>query len=116
MRNPRNARNILCASVLAAIGTLSGELAAQDTSSGIRGRLVDGSGSPLANATVVVQDSRTGATRTLESNNTGTFYATNLPVGGPYIVTINNSKTVTIDSIQLGDVQEKVTPAASSLG
>jgi hypothetical protein len=104
MRNPRNARNILCASVLAAIGTLSGELAAQDTSSGIRGRLVDGSGSPLANATVVVQDSRTGATRTLESNNTGTFYATNLPVGGPYIVTINNSKTVTIDSIQLGDV------------
>ena len=43
------------------------------------------------------------ATRTLESN-TGTFYATNLPVGGPYIVTINNSKTVTIDSIQLGDI------------
>ena len=83
MRNPRNARNILFASVLAAIGTLSGELAAQGTSSGIRGRLVDGSGSPLANATVVVQDSRTGATRTLESNNTGTFYATNLTLGTP---------------------------------
>ncbi len=82
----------------------SGELAAQDTSSAIRGRLVDGSGNPLVNATVVVQDSRTGSTRTLQSNNTGTFYATNLPVGGPYIVTINNTKTVTIDSIELGDV------------
>ncbi len=103
MRFPPSARKLLCASVLLAAG-YSGELAAQDTSSAIRGRLVDGSGNPLVNATVVVQDSRTGATRTLQSNNTGTFYATNLPVGGPYIVTINNTKTVTIDSIDLGDV------------
>ncbi|MEQ8313101.1 MAG: carboxypeptidase regulatory-like domain-containing protein [Gammaproteobacteria bacterium] len=103
MRFPPSAKKLLCASIMVAAG-FSGELAAQDTSSAIRGRLVDGSGNPLVNATIVVQDSRTGATRTLESNNSGTFYATNLPVGGPYIVTINNSKTVTIDEIQLGDV------------
>ena len=64
MLKPFNSRNILCASVLAAIG-YTGDLAAQDTSSGIRGRLVDADGNPLANATVVVQDSRTGATREL---------------------------------------------------
>ena len=103
MRYPKSAKKLLCASVLLGLG-LSGHVAAQDTASAIRGRLVDGSGNPLVNATVEVQDSRTGATRTLQSNNSGTFYATNLPVGGPYIVTINNAKTVTIDNIQLGDV------------
>ncbi|MEQ8409616.1 MAG: carboxypeptidase-like regulatory domain-containing protein [Gammaproteobacteria bacterium] len=103
MHCPRGARKLLCTSILLAIG-FSGELAAQDTSSGIRGRLVDASGSPLANATVVVEDSRTGNTRTLQSNSSGTFYATNLSVGGPYTVTINNSRTVTIDSIDLGDI------------
>ena len=113
MLKPFNSRNILCASVLAAIG-YTGDLAAQDTSSGIRGRLVDADGNPLANATVVVQDSRTGATRELESNNSGTFYATNLTVGGPYTVTINNSKTVTVDSIQLGDVYNLTVDMESS--
>jgi len=104
MRLPRSAKKLLCTSVLLALGATSTELAAQDTSSAIRGRLVDGSGNPLVNATVVVEDTRTGASRTLQSNNTGTFYATNLPVGGPYTVTINGNKTVTVDSIQLGDV------------
>ena len=106
MRCPQSARKLLCATFLPALLTFgyAAELAAQDTSSAIRGRLVDSRGNPLVNATIVVQDSRTGATRTLQSNNAGTFYATNLPVGGPYTVTINNTKTVTIDSIQLGDV------------
>ncbi len=103
MRYPKSAKKLLCASVLLGLG-LSGQAAAQDTASAIRGRLVDGSGNPLVNATVEVQDSRTGTTRTLQSNNSGTFYATNLPVGGPYRVTINNAKTITIDNIQLGDV------------
>ncbi len=103
MRCPYSARNLLCVSTLLAVG-FAGQAAAQDTSSAIRGRVIDGSGNPLSDATVVVVDSRTGATRTLESNNSGTFYATNLPVGGPYIVTINEERTVTINQIALGDV------------
>ncbi len=102
MRCPRGAKKLLCSSILLALG-LSGELAAQDTSSAIRGKLVDASGNPLANATVVVQDSRTGDSRTLQSNSAGTFYATNLAVGGPYVVTVNETKTISIDSIALGD-------------
>jgi len=103
MRYPRAAKKLLCTSVLLALGTLSSGLAAQDTSSAIRGRLVDGNGNPMNDASVVVVDLRTGATRRLQSNSTGTFYATNLDVGGPYRVTINGQRTVTIDSIDLGD-------------
>ncbi|MFN3163794.1 MAG: carboxypeptidase regulatory-like domain-containing protein [Pseudohongiellaceae bacterium] len=102
MRYPNSAKKLLCVSMLAAMG-FSAQVAAQDTSSAIRGRLVDANGNPMANATIVVEDSRTGATRTLQSNDTGTFYATNLPVGGPYTVRINNQRTVTIDTIELGD-------------
>ncbi len=97
------AKKLLCVSVLAAL-SFSGELAAQDTTSGIRGKLIDGSGNPLVNATVTVRDTRTGNVRTLESNNTGTFYATNLAVGGPYVVTVNGTKTITVESIALGDI------------
>ena len=46
MRYPHGAKKLLCASVLAAIG-FTGELAAQDTSSAIRGRLVGATGNPL---------------------------------------------------------------------
>jgi hypothetical protein len=103
MRYPRAAKKLLCTSILLGLG-LSGPVAAQDTSSAIRGKLVDANGNPMANATIVVQDTRTGATRTLESNSSGTFYAPNLSVGGPYTVRINNERTVTVDSIELGDV------------
>ncbi len=103
MRFPCGAKKILCTSILLAIG-YTGSVAAQDTSSAIRGKLLDASGNPIANATVVVQDARTGATRTLQSNSSGTFYAPNLAVGGPYTVRINNQRTVTVESIELGDV------------
>lgn len=103
MRFPRGAKKILCTSILLAIG-YSGGVAAQDTASAIRGKLVDASGNPIANATVVIQDARTGSTRTLQSNNSGTFYAPNLPVGGPYTLRINDERLVTVDSIALGDV------------
>jgi len=84
--------------------SLSGSVLAQDTTSAIRGRITDANGAPWANATVVVEDTRTGSVRTLESNATGAFYATNLPVGGPYRVTIDGSKSVMVDSISLGDI------------
>lgn len=103
MRLQFPSRKILFVAVLIGLGTAP-ELLAQGTSSGIRGRVTDATGSPLANASVQVVDTRTGASRTLQTNESGAFYATNLAVGGPYRVVIDNQQTVTVESIALGDV------------
>ena len=76
---------------------------AQDTSSAMRGRILDDSGAPVAGAAVIIQDMRTGSQRRLQSNDTGTFLATNLSVGGPYSVTVNDEQTVEVASISLGE-------------
>jgi len=39
---------------------------------------------------------RTGVERNYQSNATGTFLAARLPVGGPYLVTINNTQSVEV--------------------
>ncbi|MEX2334805.1 MAG: carboxypeptidase-like regulatory domain-containing protein, partial [Pseudohongiella sp.] len=99
-------KKVLASSVLLALGLgigLSVPVFAQDMSSAIRGRVNDSNGSPQANTTIVIEDTRTGATRTLQTNASGAFYATNLSVGGPYRVTANG-RTVVIDSIALGDI------------
>lgn len=83
---------------------LSAQTAAQDTTSAIRGTVFDAGGLPVAEASVEVVDQRTGATRVLESNSTGAFYAANLPVGGPYRVTVDDDRSVTIETISLGEV------------
>lgn len=77
---------------------------AQDTSSAIRGKIINASGAPISNATILIEDTRTGSIRTLTSNSTGTFLASQLPVGGPYRVTVNDSRTVVVESIELGDI------------
>lgn len=59
---------------------------AQQITSGVEGTVVDDSGNPVAGATVVVTDTRTGAARTLTTGSSGEFNATNLTVGGPYTV------------------------------
>ena len=88
---------------LAAILLLPAFAQAQDTSSALRGRVLDESGTPLGGANVVVLDLRSGNDRTYTTNNTGTFLASNLPVGGPYQVTVNGEQSVTVQSIGLGD-------------
>lgn len=77
---------------------------AQTTTSSIRGGLVDQNGAPVSGTAVVITDTRNGARREFTSNASGTFLATNLPVGGPYVVTVTGAEPVTIDSISLGDV------------
>jgi hypothetical protein len=76
---------------------------AQDTASAMRGKIYDESGAPVAAASVVIEDLRTGNKRSLQSNNTGTFLATNLAVGGPYRVTVNSTQTIEVASISLGE-------------
>ncbi len=83
---------------------LSSGVQASDTTSAIRGKIIDSSGSSIANARVVVIDLRTNAERTYTANESGTFYAARLPVGGPYKVTVNGERSVTVQEIKLGDI------------
>lgn len=76
---------------------------AQETTSDIRGKVLDQSGAPVAGAVVVVQDTRGGVTRSYTTNNSGLFLATRLLPGGPYRVTVNDVKSVAIASLGLGD-------------
>jgi hypothetical protein len=76
---------------------------AQETTSNIRGKVLDPTGNPVANATVVVQDTRSGAERAVTSGSDGTFFATRLLPGGPYKVTVNNVKTIEVPLISVGD-------------
>lgn len=77
---------------------------AQQISSAIRGKVTDANGQLLANATVRVIDERTGVERTYTTNDSGTFFASRLPVGGPYKVMVQG-RTITVDSISLGDIK-----------
>ncbi len=76
---------------------------AQETTSSIRGKILDPNGNPVANAAVVVEDTRSGSLRTYTSNSDGLFLATRLLPGGPYRVTVNETKTVAVPSVSLGD-------------
>lgn len=62
---------------------------AQQITSGIQGQVLDEDGKPIAGATVVVADTRTGTQRTLTSSSDGRFSATNVVTGGPYTVSVN---------------------------
>jgi len=103
MTFPSLSRKLLFASIVVALGFSAGAVA-QGTTSAIRGKISDADGDPAVNVTVTVVDERTGATRTLRANESGTFFATNLPVGGPYRVTVQDGQPVTIESISLGDI------------
>jgi type 1 fimbria pilin len=79
-------------------------LSAQTITSSIKGTVLDQTGSVVAGASVEVVDLRNGNTRNLTTNETGTFLAARLSAGGPYQVTINGTKTVTVDSLDVGDI------------
>ncbi len=76
---------------------------AQETTSGIRGKVIDSNGAAVANAEIVVLDDRTGIRRQYTTNDSGVFLAGRLPVGGPYQITINSTKSVEVPYIELGD-------------
>ena len=94
----------LVAAVLAAL-TLSAPVAsiAQETTAAIRGKVLAPDGSPVTEASVVVEDLRSGTTRSYTSNDSGLFLATRLLPGGPYRVTVNGTKTVDVPLINVGD-------------
>lgn len=77
---------------------------AQTITSSIKGNVLDSAGNVVAGASVQVVDLRNGATRTYTTNNAGAFLAARLAVGGPYQVTVNDTKTVTVDSLDVGEI------------
>ena len=82
---------LLAASVvsLSAAAVLPAPVMAQQITSTVQGTVQDDSGMPLAGATVVVTDTRTGASRTTVTGADGRFSAPNLVVGGPYTISAN---------------------------
>ena len=79
---------LLAASALSLSATviLPAPLSAQQITSGIEGTVRDESGNAIEGATVTVTDTRTGATRTIQTGAGGNFATTGLVTGGPYTV------------------------------
>ncbi len=90
--------------LLAAVLAMPGVLQAQETTAAIRGLVVDASGAPVPNARVEILDQRTGALRTLTTNDSGAFLATRLAPGGPYSVIVNETRTVTVESVSVSSI------------
>ncbi|MGQ0590070.1 MAG: TonB-dependent receptor [Sphingosinicella sp.] len=79
---------LLCATTALALPVAA---YAQNITSSVEGQVTTADGTPVANATVEVTDTRTGAVRTLSTDSEGRFAARGLTVGGPYSVTANAS-------------------------
>jgi hypothetical protein len=60
---------------------------AQQITTSITGQVNNEAGQPLADATVTITDTRTGASREISADSQGLFTAQNLSTGGPYTVT-----------------------------
>ncbi len=60
---------------------------AQAITTEIQGRVTDSANAPIANSTVTITDTRTGATRTTVTGTDGLFIARGLTTGGPYTIT-----------------------------
>jgi len=82
-------RAIMSASAIAlALAVTTSIAQAQQTTSSIRGQVLDSVGVPVNNASVTVQDTRTNRASRAQTNADGAFTIPSLSVGGPYIVTI----------------------------
>jgi len=62
---------------------------AQQITTSITGKVTNESGAAVSGATVIIVDTRTGATTDITTDSTGGFSANGLTTGGPYTVTAN---------------------------
>lgn len=75
---------------------------AQETSSSIRGTVLTANGQSVSGATVTITDTRTGAVKVVESNQTGSYTLRGMRVGGPYIVeVVDSAGTKKVDNVFL---------------
>ena len=64
---------------------------AQGTSATARGTITDASGTPIANATIVITHEPSGSRKTATTGANGNYYKPGLRIGGPYTLTISAS-------------------------
>ncbi len=106
-------------STLVALLVAAAPLMAQGVSAQLGGRVLDTAGSPLSGATVVIRNSDTGFTRTLQTGGDGRFVALALPVG-PYAVTFKKEGFQTASNVKvnlsLGDAAPLNIRLASETG
>jgi len=76
---------------------------AQTVSSEARGTITDESGSPIANATVVITHVPSGTRKSATTGASGSFFQPGLRVGGPYTITVsaNGFRGAQVDEIFL---------------
>jgi hypothetical protein len=81
---------LLAASVvtLAATTTIATPVFAQETTSSVRGDVVDQDGNPIAGANVTITHVPSGTTSTQTTDSAGGFNATGLRLGGPFTVSV----------------------------
>lgn len=81
----------MAAAASVSVPTPASQIAAQSTSTaGIRGRVVDGEGAPVAAAAVTLMDSRTGTTANTRSDADGRYAIRGQRPGGPYRLTVSH--------------------------
>jgi outer membrane receptor for ferrienterochelin and colicin len=87
---------------------------AQETSTSLRVNVTNSDGTPLAGASVLVTDTRNGATRNLTTSETGTVLALGMRIGGPYTVavTAENAAGITVSEIMLNLGDTYILPLA----
>lgn len=86
---------LLCASVSLPAALIATEVAAQQITSGVRGTVVDESGSPVSGAVITITDTRKGRSSTTNTNAQGQFNVSGLETGGPYTVRVASSAYTT---------------------
>ncbi len=109
----------LAGSSLVALLVAAAPIMAQGVSTQLGGRVLDNFGAGVAGATVVIRNTETGLTRTLQTNGEGRYLATLLPVG-PYNVTVTKSGFQTASNVKvnlnLGDAAPLTIKLASETG
>lgn len=92
-------RKGLVLGVLIALAAATTPVHAQSTSAALSGRVVDGTGQPVAGATVEIVHLPSGTRRTVTTNADGRYDVRGLRVGGPFTVT-SNADGFTSDSAE----------------
>ncbi|NNE57710.1 MAG: TonB-dependent receptor [Hellea sp.] len=98
--------SVFATSAVALSLTLAAPAVAQVTTSEIVGSVSDGSGAAISGATVTIQNTATGFSRTVTTDSSGNFNARNLSTSGRYNVSVTRS----------GFQGERVEDIALSLG
>ena len=84
------------------ISFFSFQLLAVETTSDIRGKVLNSSGSAASNASVVVTYEPTNSTFKTSTNESGAFIVSNLKIGGPYKISVSlGSQTIKRKGIYL---------------